>query len=96
WTGQTNTITSPTALNDNQWHYAVATQGADGMNLYVDGALVGTNPQTQAQSYSGYWRIGGDNTWGSTGPYFAGTLDEAAVYSSVLSAQDVANHYALA
>ncbi|WP_271176070.1 PKD domain-containing protein [Leifsonia poae] len=96
WTGQTNTITSPTALNDNQWHYAVATQGADGMNLYVDGALVGTNPQTQAQAYSGYWRIGGDNTWGSTGPYFAGTLDEAAVYSSVLSAQDVANHYALA
>ncbi|MEO7016865.1 MAG: PKD domain-containing protein, partial [Leifsonia sp.] len=95
WTGQTNTITSPNPLNDNQWHYAVATQSSDGMNLYVDGALVGTNPQTNAQAYSGYWRIGGDNTWGSTGPYFSGTLDEAAVYSSELSAQDVANHYSL-
>ncbi|MGJ4844931.1 PKD domain-containing protein [Leifsonia sp. Le1] len=95
WTGQANTITSPNPLNNNQWHQAVASQGPNGMALYVDGQLVGTNPQTQAQAYSGYWRIGGDNTWGSTGPYFSGTLDEAAVYPSVLSAQDVANHYSL-
>ncbi|WP_223692385.1 LamG domain-containing protein [Leifsonia poae] len=95
YTGQTNTITSPTPLNDNQWHYAVATQASDGMKLYVDGTLVGTNPQTAAQNYSGYWRIGGDSTWGGA-PYFSGTLDEAAVYSSELSAQDVTNHYALA
>ncbi|MFF1632848.1 PKD domain-containing protein [Leifsonia sp. NPDC058248] len=96
WTGQANTITSPNPLNNNAWHHAVATQAGDGMKLYVDGVLVGTNPQTQAQAYDGYWRIGGDNTWGSTGPYFSGTLDEAAVYSSELSAQDVANHYSLA
>ena len=31
------------------------------MTLYVDGQLAATNPQTQAQSYNGYWRIGGDN-----------------------------------
>jgi large repetitive protein len=95
WTGQTNTITTPNPLNDNKWHQAVATQGPDGMSLYIDGQLVGTNPQTQAQSYTGYWRIGGDNTWGSTGPYFNGTLDEAAVYSRELSAQEVANQYGL-
>ncbi|MFF1635008.1 LamG-like jellyroll fold domain-containing protein [Leifsonia sp. NPDC058248] len=95
WTGQTNTITTPDALNDNQWHYVVASQASDGMKLYVDGALVGTNPQNQAQGYDGYWRIGGDNTWGSTGPYFNGTLDEVAVYSSELSQQDVTNHYTL-
>ncbi|MEN0083467.1 MAG: PKD domain-containing protein [Leifsonia sp.] len=95
WTGQANTITTPTALNDNQWHMVVATQGPDGMSLYIDGQLVGTNPQTQAQSYNGYWRIGGDNTWGSTGPYFSGTLDEAAVYSTELTAQQIANQYAL-
>lgn len=95
WTGQTNTITTPNPLNNNQWHQAVAMQGPDGMSLYIDGQLVGTNPQTQAQSYTGYWRIGGDNTWGSTGPYFNGTLDEAAVYSRELSAQEVANQYAL-
>ena len=53
------------------------------MKLYVDGALVGTNPQTQAQGYTGYWRVGGDNTWGgNTSNYFAGSIDEVAVYSS--------------
>ena len=65
WTGFTNTITTPNAVNDGQWHHVVATQSStDGMKLYVDGALVGTNGQTDAQDYTGYWRVGGDNTWG--------------------------------
>ncbi len=51
----------PSRYNDGKWHYVVATQGPDGMTLYVDGQLVGTNPQTQAQAYTGYWRVGGDN-----------------------------------
>ena len=95
WTGQTNTITTPLTYNNGQWHYVVATQSVNGMMLYVDGVLVGTNPQTAAQAYTGYWRIGGDNTWGSTSPYFAGSLDEVAVYPTALTGQDVANHYAL-
>ena len=95
WTGQTNTITSANSYNNGQWHHVVATQSSDGMKMYVDGALVGTNPQTAAQNYTGYWRIGGDNTWSSSSPYFAGTLDEVAVYSTALSAQTVSNHYAL-
>jgi len=96
WTGQTNTITTANPYNDGQWHYVVASQSSGGMKLYVDGALAGTNPQTAAQPYSGYWRIGGDQTWGSSSPYFAGTLDEVAVYTTVLSAGDISNHYAIA
>ena len=72
----------------------VATQGADGMKLYVDGAVVATNRQTQAQDYTGYWRVGGDQAWGpNDSQYFAGSIDEAAVYSSVLSSDDVESHY---
>ena len=26
------------SYNDNAWHYLVATQGPDGMKLYVDGS----------------------------------------------------------
>jgi hypothetical protein len=48
WTGQTNTVTTPASYNDGKWHQVVASQGSDGMKLYVDGALIGTNPQTQA------------------------------------------------
>jgi PKD repeat protein len=95
WTGQTNTITTANPYNDGLWHYVVASQSSDGMKLYVDGALAGTNPQTGSQAYSGYWRIGGDQTWGSTSPYFSGKLDEVAVYNTALSATDIANHYAI-
>ncbi len=92
WTGQANTITTSNSLNDDQWHHVVATQGADGMNLYVDGQLAGTNPQTQAQPYSGYWRVGGDSSWSGSN-YFAGTIDEAAVYPTVLTATKVLQHF---
>ena len=94
WTGQTNTITSPQPYNDGSWHHMVATQSSDGMKLYVDGQQVGTNPQTAAQVYNGYWRVGGDRTWGPQ-PYFAGTIDEVAVYSSALSPSEVSTHFAL-
>jgi hypothetical protein len=73
--------------------------GAGGMALYVDGALVSTNPNTVSQSYSGYWRVGYDNlaAWGPTTPsrsFFTGTLDEVAVYPFALGAGVVAAHWA--
>lgn len=94
WTGFTNTITSPTGFNNGQWHHVVATQGPDGMKLYLDGNLVGTNGQTQAQNYTGYWKVGGDNTW-SSAPYLNGTIDEVAIYGYVLPQSVVTNHHSL-
>jgi Concanavalin A-like lectin/glucanases superfamily/Domain of unknown function (DUF5122) beta-propeller len=112
WSGQTQTIETPAAYNDGQWHYVVATlDPSAGMSLYVDGQLVGTNANTVAQSYSGYWRVGGDNLngwnldpWGSnsqgtTQPYsyyFNGTMADVAVYPAALSAAQVGAHYAAA
>ena len=67
-----------------------------GMALYVDGTRVASNSVTQAQSYRGVWHVGGDNlnSWPSapTSRYFAGLIDEVAVYNSALSAQQVAAH----
>ncbi|RUR03471.1 PKD domain-containing protein [Labedella endophytica] len=95
WTGQSNTITSSSALNDGTWHHVVGQQSSAGMKLYVDGVSVGTNPQTGAQDYTGYWRVGGDTTWGGTAPYFAGTIDEVAVYSAPLTDGQVEQHHTL-
>ena len=62
---------------------SVATQGADGMHLYLDGQQVGSNANTQAQAYGGYWQVGiGVNPgWpdSTTTPY-AGSLSDAAFY----------------
>ncbi len=92
YTGALVTTTSPNSYNDGKWHYLVATQGADGMKLWVDDQLVGTNPETTAQNYNGYWRVGGDTTWNGTS-YFAGTIDEVALYDKALSAAQIQAHW---
>ena len=85
---------TPAAYNNGQWHHVVATQGAEGMNLYVDGAKVASNPATDAQNYTGWWRVGGDRTFGgTTSNYIAGDLDEVAVYATALTAAQVRSHY---
>ncbi|WP_233198300.1 LamG-like jellyroll fold domain-containing protein [Cryobacterium sp. Y50] len=95
WTGKANLVTSAASYNDGVSHHVVAVQSPAGMQLYVDGALVGTNPQPAAQAYSGYWRIGSDPTWGSSSPALAGTLDEVAVYPTALEAAVIGQHFAL-
>ncbi|MFE3557733.1 DNRLRE domain-containing protein [Streptomyces sp. NPDC059193] len=100
YTGATRTVTTSTAYNDDRWHHAVATQGPGGMTLYVDGVQKGTLGVTTHENFSGYWHAGGDSLGGwpdrPTSEYWAGRLDETAVYPSVLSAAQVQNHYALA
>ncbi|MFT4297059.1 MAG: PKD domain-containing protein [Micropruina sp.] len=92
--GSQQIITTTASYNDGQWHHVAARQGADGMKLYVDAQLVGSNPATTSQAYTGYWRIGGDKNWsGATSSYLAGSLDEVAVYPSALSEDDVRAHY---
>ena len=94
WTGVENRITSSASYNNGAWHHVVATQGPSGMQLYVDGVLVGTNPQTTAQNFTGYWRVGYDTPWsGATSGYLAGSLDEAAVYLREMPASEVRAHY---
>ncbi len=95
YTGQLNTITSPKSYNDGKWHQVTATQSSAGMKLYVDGVLVGTNPQTSAQNYTGYWRAGNDVTWGSNSNNFNGQLDEFAVYPQALDASTIQSLYNL-
>jgi PKD repeat protein len=95
WTGRMNLASSTASYNDGRWHHVVATQGSDGMKLYVDGAQVGSNPTTASDGYRGYWRLGGDSSWNSGSGYWAGSLDEAAVYARPLDATTIAQHYAL-
>jgi hypothetical protein len=86
------------AYNDNAWHHAVATLGSGGMHLYIDGTAVGSDPNTGAQNYSGYWRLAYDDLTGwpsaPTSSYFNGSLDEVKIYSRELSSTEVSNEYA--
>ena len=111
WNNATETIETQNAYNDGQWHYFVATYDGTNMAFYVDGQLIGTTTSSSAQSYTGYWRVGGDNLngwnldpWGSnsqgtTEPisyYFNGTIADVAVYPNALTAAQVKTHFAAA
>jgi hypothetical protein len=97
YSGRTYTLLSNARYNDGRWHHVVGTQGPLGMALYVDGAKIAQNTQTKNLSYVGYWRIGGDNLGGwpnqPTSRFFAGSIDEAAVYNHVLTLTSVRRHY---
>jgi PKD repeat protein len=93
--GAKKTVTTTGAYNDGRWHHVVATLSGQGMALYLDGQLAGRlTTATFAQPLSGYWRIGGDTSW-SGAAFFAGRIDEVAVYPKAVSAQQVAAHHAL-
>ena len=100
YSGTTQVVTSPTAYNDGSWHHVVATMSAStGMRLYADGVLVASNAAyTAPENATGYWRIGYDTISGWPGApsnyWFTGSMRFAAVYSSVLTPTQVANHYA--
>ena len=93
------TVTSPLGYRDGRWHQAVATVSSTGMRLYLDGAPVATDTGvTSAEpAGSGYLRIGYDNLDGwptvPTSRFFAGNLDEAALYLTALTPAQVAAQY---
>ncbi|MEO7259964.1 MAG: LamG domain-containing protein [Jatrophihabitantaceae bacterium] len=91
------TLTSTARYNNGQWHHVVGTEGPLGMTLYIDGAKIAQNTQTKNGAYFGYWRMGGDNLSGwplqPTSRFFAGSLDEVAVYNRVLTLTSVQKHY---
>ena len=100
--GKLATITTPKSYNDGQWHHIVASLSpTSGAMLYVDGNLAAFDgSMTEGQSYSGYWRIGGDALNGVNGQpsntNIQADIDEAAVYSTPLSARQIAEHYTAA
>jgi hypothetical protein len=97
WTGSAQMVTSANSYNDGLWHQVVATLGPNGMTLYVDGVLVGTNPNTQAQQFIGFWRVGYDNLnfWPDQPSSFAfgGSLDDFTNFQYQLSGDQVAQLY---
>jgi hypothetical protein len=96
--GGFQSLSSTDAYNDGAWHQAVGQVGPGGMKLFVDGEAVAANPAvTTAEGYSGWWRVGYDNLNGwpdaPTSYFFAGTVDDAVVWSSALSSADVLAAY---
>lgn len=91
-------ITTTGAYNDGNWHHVVATWDytttANHVILYVDGVSVKTGTASAGdieQNAATIFRVA---TYGDASTlFFAGHLDEIAVYRSALTATQVAAHY---
>ncbi|GAB4082240.1 hypothetical protein GCU67_20005 [Modestobacter muralis] len=96
--GTYQTVRSPGAYDDGAWHHVVATQGSNGIALYVDAVKVaGDATATTGFNASGTWRIGRGQTAGwpnePSNRYYTGLLAHAAVYPSVLTDAQIRAHY---
>ena len=92
--------TGGATYNDGQWHHVAVTFGGGVETLYIDGALVGQQAAAEiayAPAYNYYLGTGYTASWaGGNGGwhYFRGRLDEARLYSRVLSAAEIAQRAA--
>jgi Concanavalin A-like lectin/glucanases superfamily len=91
-------LTSPSVVDTGSWVMAAATVGSAGTTLYVNGAQVASSTTpTTAQNYTGWWSLGYASiaNWNDvpSSYYFSGSLAQAAVIPSQLTAAQVSSLY---
>ena len=85
--------------NANQWYNIAVSWGADGMKMYIDGALEGTNPSTikPGLCYNDLL-LGADYNWNGAAlisdlnNYFDGEVDNLQIWSALLNQQEIQNY----
>ena len=83
-----------TLVSDTDWHHVVATKAGSARKIYLDGVDVTTLGTDQSLVTSTVpLRIGAWDSGGGLDDFFDGRVDDAAVYSRALTAQEVKLHY---
>ncbi|MBC5805442.1 MAG: LamG domain-containing protein [Candidatus Eremiobacter antarcticus] len=77
---------------DNNYHHVVATYNGSTKQLFVDGVLAASSSDTVGYIKSSSLSIG---QFYAGGYSFIGSLDEVAVYSKVLTAAQILNHFSI-
>jgi len=75
----------------NQWTHVCATKNGSTIKLYVNGSEVvsGTDSSSSVPDVSGILRIGSQGTSGSDDSFFKGKMANVALWSRVLSSEEV-------
>jgi hypothetical protein len=93
--GKSNQIlASPIAVG--VWTHLVATFDGNHLSLYENGQLAGQNSAAPVSITSGFTFAIGVLNGGAQPTFFAGSIDEVAIYDHVVSAVCIAAHYRLA
>ena len=83
-----NAVLSTTVIQPNTWYFVAGTWDSTGLRIYVNGVLENTNPVSVGRAQSNVeLRIGDSQVFGPR--RFNGLIDEAEVFNTALSANDV-------
>jgi PKD repeat protein len=86
--GDERVLDGPSRIPANKWTHLASTYNGSTQQLFVNGQLVASRPQSGALAVSGgKLRIGGNAIWGE---FFAGYIDEVRVYNRALSQAEIA------
>ncbi|MEW6027456.1 MAG: LamG-like jellyroll fold domain-containing protein [Planctomycetota bacterium] len=90
-------VTGTTAINNNQWHHIVAVRDNDANQnrLYIDGSLQASGSHDYTAGFAASTTIGiGYMAYNLTPDYYyAGLLDEIALYTRALTLTEIQQHY---
>jgi hypothetical protein len=81
------------SVRDGEWHHLVATKSAGSAALYVDGVLVHSGSGAGSDAATSPWHVMRN---GTNAVFSEGKVDEIALYTRALGADEVKAHYDLA
>lgn len=92
--GAYETIHAADSSEDGQWHHAAASISAQGMKLYVDGALAAAEPSvTTGVNFPGYWKLAyrGNMSWAGSpaAAWFKGQVDEVRIWNIARTSEEI-------
>ena len=79
--------TSASPVTAGKWNHIVGTYDGTALNVYCNGIFIDTTSSAPTAS-NGALEIGRQG-----GSYFAGVIDEVAIYNIALSAEEIRRHY---
>src|SRR3954447_11023610 len=88
-----NVAYSVARVTDTNWHYVAATKNGGAVNLYIDGKASNGTVTNSTMTDNSLPLVIGQSSGAS---FYEGTVDEVAVYRSVLTPSQIAAHYSAA
>ena len=89
---------SPNPIPNGEWaHIAVVSDGSPGTaSMYTNGVLALSRAHSLPADNNFAFNIGGGGVFDATGNFFAGQIDEVAVFAKALTPEQIAAQYAAA
>lgn len=89
-------VLSSAVVDDGSWKMITGVYDGSNLKIYVNGSqdVTDTWANNPAYAATNYVRIGCKNTTGTDGSFYAGAIDEVAIFSRALTAAEIRHWYA--